>query len=129
MEGREEEAEGESMSHIPGIKPNLKEEWKNEDKKVKTQYIIAVSLQLIMTAMGFVIYYMGEIDPEKYEQYIKLGLLFFFGIGGYLLANTKMRNAREIRCMNRLKKGLRYDWDAEDLDELEERVRKLEEKE
>ena len=117
------------MSHIPGIKPSLKEEWKNEDKKVKITYIVAFSLQLLVTAMGFVIYFTGEIDPEKYEQYIKLGLLFFFGIGGYLLANIKMSDARKIRCMNRLKKGLRYDWDAEDLDELEERVRKLEEKE
>ena len=116
------------MSHIPGIKPSLKEEWKNEDKKVKTAYIIAFSLQLLLTAMGFVIYYTGEIAPEKYEEYLKLSVLFCFGIMGYFMATFKMRDAREIRRMNRVKKGLRYDWDAEDLDELEERVRKLEEK-
>ena len=117
------------MSHIPGIKPSLKEEWKNEDKKVKITYIVAFSLQLLVTAMGFVIYFTGEIDPEKYEEYLKLFVLFSFGIMGYFLATFKTRDAREIRRMNRLKKGLRYDWDAEDLDELEERVRKLEEKE
>ena len=115
------------MSHIPGVKPSFKEEWKNEDKKVKTAYIIAISLQLLITAMGFVIYYIGEIDPEKYEKFLKTFILFAFGVGGYFLATIKMRDAREIRRMNRLKKGLRYDWDAEDLDELEERVRKLEE--
>ena len=116
------------MSHIPGIKPSFKEEWKNEDEKVKSRYIIAFSLQLIVTAMGFVIYYAGEIGPEKYEEYLKLSVLMFFGIGGYLLAKMQSRNARDLKRMNRLKKGLRYDWDAEDLDELEERVRKLEEK-
>ena len=115
------------MSHIPGVKPNFKEQWKNEDKKVKAVYITAISLQLLMTAMGFVIYYMGEIDPEKYEKYLKVFVLFAFGIGGYFLATFKLRDAREIRRTNRLKKGLRYDWDEEDLDELEERVRKLEE--
>ena len=117
------------MSHIPGIKPNFKEEWKNEDKKVKTAYIIAISLQLLMTAMGFLIYCTGKIEPEEYEEHLKLTVLLFFAIGGYCLAAAKMRDAREIKRTNRLKKGLRYDWDAEDLDELEERVRKLEEKE
>lgn len=116
------------MSHIPGVKPNFKEEWKNEDKKVKTAYIIAISLQLLLTAMGFVIYYTEEIDPEKYEKFLRLFVLFAFGVGGYFLAMMKMRDAREIKRTNRLKKGLRYDWDPEDLDELEERVRKLEEK-
>ena len=53
----------------------------------------------------------------------------FFGIGGYFLGKMQSRDARDLKRMNRLKKGLRYDWDAEDLDELEERVRKLEEKE
>lgn len=116
------------MSHIPGVKPNLKEEWKNEDKKVKMTYIVAFSSQLLVTAMGFVIYYKGEIDPEKYEESLKLFVLISFGIMGYFLASFKIRDAKEIRRMNRVKKGLRYDWDAEDLDELEERVRKLEEK-
>lgn len=116
------------MSHIPGIKPSFKEEWKNEDKKVKTAYIIAISLQLLMTAMGFLIYYTGEIEPEKYEEHLKLFALLAFALGGYFLAGFKMRDAREIKRTNRLKKGLRYDWDPEDLDELEERVRKLEEK-
>ena len=114
--------------NIPGVKPNLKELWKNEDKKVKMAYIIALSLQLLLTAMGFVIYYTGEIDPEKYEETLKLFVLFTFGIMGYVLATFKIRDAGEIRRMNRVKKGLRYDWDAEDLDELEERVRKLEER-
>lgn len=116
------------MSHIPGVKPSLKEEWKNEDKDVKLNYVVAVALQLLLTAIGFVIYVMGEFGPEKYEECLKLSFLFMFGVMGYILATQKMRDARQLKRTHRLKKGLRYDWDAEDLDELEERVRKLEEK-
>ena len=116
------------MSHIPGIKPTMKDEWKKADKRVRGVFIIAIFLQLSLTAVGFVIYYIGEIAPEKYGEMIKLQTLIMFGLMGYLLATIKMRDAKQIERMTRVKNGLRYTWDEEDFDELEERVRKLEDK-
>ena len=116
------------MRHIPGVKPIFKEEWKKEDKSVKDAYKVGIILQVMSTAVGVYLYFFGEISPEKYGELIKLQTLFIFGLIGYLLNTIKMRDASQIRNRHRLTKGLRYDWDAEDLDELEERVRKLEEK-
>ena len=116
------------MSHIPGVKPSFKEEWKKEDKSVKNAYTIGIFIQIMLTAIGFFLYFFGEMPPEKYGEQIKLQMLFMFGLMGYFLNQFKIRDARQIRRGHLVKMGLRYDWDEEDLDELEERVRKLEEK-
>ena len=117
------------MSHIPGVKPNFKEEWKKADKKVKVIYILGLIVMGLMTAMGFAIYKFGEFAPDKYEELLRLAFLAMFVFFGWFMANLKFRQASSLERELRVKKGLRYDWDAEDLDELEERVRKLEEKE
>lgn len=46
---------------------------------------------------------------------------------GYFMSMTKLRQLKIHEKNQRVEKGLRYSWDAEDLDELEERIRKLEE--
>ena len=118
------------MSHIPGVKPNLKEEWKNADRTEKGTIITACFLFGALVVMGMFLYAFGEIDtPEKVDLLLRT-LIFAVMVGcGYFMANFKLKELARYEKYQRVKKGLRYDWDAEDLDELEERVRKLEEKE
>lgn len=117
------------MSHIPGVMNSFKEEWKKADKRVKAIYILGMFLLGLMTAMGFAIYKFGEFAPDKYEELLRLAFLVMFVFFGWFMANLKFRQASRLERELRVKKGLRYTWDEEDLDELEERVRKLEEKE
>lgn len=115
------------MSHIPGVKPDLKEEWKNADRTEKSMIIIAAFIFGALVVMGMFLYAFGEIDtPEKVDLLLRT-LLFAVMVGcGYFMANFKLKELARYEKDQRVKKGLRYDWDAEDLDELEERVRKLE---
>ena len=82
----------------------------------------------LMTAMGIGIYKFGEFAPDKYEEFLRITYLVMFVFFGRFLSNLKFKQADGLEHELRVKKGLRYTWDEEDLDELEERVRKLEEK-
>ena len=118
------------MSHIPGVKPDLKEEWKNADRTEKSILITAAFLFGAMVVIGLFLYALGEIDtPEKVELLLRTLLLAVFAGMGYVMSHYKLKQLEIYEKNQRVKKGLRYDWDVEDLDELEERVRKLEEKE
>ena len=116
------------MSNIPGVKPDLKEEWKKADKNVKVVYILGMILFGMMMAIGFGIYRFGEFTPDKYEELLRLTFLTIFAFFGYFMAHVKFKQANRMEHELRVKKGLRYTWDEEDLDELEERGRKLEER-
>ena len=116
------------MSHIPGVKPDFKEEWKNADRTEKSIIITAAFIFGAFVMMGLFLYAYGEIDtPEKVEYLLRMALLLMMVAVGYFMTNYKLRQLAFYEKNQRVKKGLRYDWDAEDLDELEERVRKLEE--
>lgn len=115
------------MSHIPGVKPNFKEEWKKADKNVKVIYILGLIVMGLMMAIGFGIYRFGVFTPDKYELLLRLDFLVIFVFFGWFMGNLKFKQASRLELELRVKKGLRYTWDEEDLDELEERVRKLEE--
>ena len=117
------------MSHIPGVKPDLKEEWKNADRTEKSTIITATFLFGALVMIGLYLYAYGEIDtPEKVDLLLRTLLLAVLVGCGYFMAHYKLKQLAIYEKNQRVKKGLRYDWDAEDLDELEERVRKLEEK-
>ena len=117
------------MSHIPGVKPVFKEEWKKASRNEKAAVVSGLFGFGAFTVIGFVIYYIGVIDSmETMEQMIKLILLCLFAFTGWFYMHTRFKQGATCEKYDRVKKGLRYDWDAEDLDELEERVRKLEEK-
>lgn len=129
MERREEETKGESMSHIPGVKPIFKEEWKKASRNEKTAVVSGLYGFGVFAAIGFVIYFIGTIDTmETMEQTIKLILLCLFLFTGWFFMHTRFKEGATWEKYDRVKKGLRYDWDAEDLDELEERIRMLEKK-
>lgn len=116
------------MSHIPGVMNSFKDEWKKADKNVKAIYILGMIVMGLMVAIGFGIYWFGEFAPDKYELLLRIDFLVIFVFFGWLMANLKFKQASRLERELRVKKGLRYTWDEEDLDELEERVRKLEEK-
>lgn len=117
------------MSHIPGVKPDLKEEWKNADRTEKTFLILSLFLFSAFIVMGAAMFRFGVIDTPEKVDFLLRTLFFVVLVGfGYFLSNIKLRQLESYEKNQRVKKGLRYDWDAEDLDELEERVRKLEEK-
>lgn len=116
------------MSHMPGVKPDLKGVWKNADRAEKTFLMQSVFLLFACTLTGAIVYKFGEIDtPEKVD--LMLRSLFFAVMAGFgfFLFRIKLMQSESHENNQRVKKGLRYDWDAEDLDALEERVRKLEE--
>ena len=116
------------MSHTPGAKPNFKEDWKNADRTEKTSLILSGFLFISCTLLGAFVYEFGEIDtPEKVDLVLRsLSFVFMAGFG-YFMSMTKLRQLKIHEKNQRVEKGLRYSWDAEDLDELEERIRKLEE--
>lgn len=66
-----------------------------------------------------------ELTPENLWKYtaLSLGLVVF-----YLTIFVGKAYSRMIRGATRKKSGLRREWHYEDLDELEERIKKLEEK-
>ena|GEM_PF-2365552 len=118
------------MSHIPGVKPVFKEEWKKASRNEKVAVVSGLFGFGVFTVMGFVIYYIGVIDTmETMERLMKLIILCLFAFMGWFFMHTRFKEGAMWEKYDRVKKGLRYDWDAEDLDELEERVRKLEGKE
>lgn len=95
---------------------------------MKGVYILGMILFGMMVAIGLGIYRFGEFAPDKYEELLRVTVLTMFVFFGYFMANVKFKQANRIEKELRVKKGLRYTWDEEDLDELEERVRKLEER-
>lgn len=116
------------MTHMPGAKPNFKEYWKQADRTEKMSLILSGFLFAGCTLIGAVMFEFGEIDtPEKVDLVLRsLSFVFMAGLG-YLMCWIKLRQLEDHEKNQRVKKGLRYSWDAEDLDELEERIRKLEE--
>lgn len=116
------------MSHMPGVKPNFKEEWKKADRNEKMFLVLSVFILSFFTLMGAVIFKCAELDtPEKVDLMLR-SLFFVVMVGvGYFLSYLKLSQLKGYEKDQRVKKGLRYSWDAEDLDELEERIRKLEE--
>ena len=114
--------------HEPGVKPNLKEEWKQMPKKLKTGVLLGATITAMIMILAAIILIGGQFREEYYTEFFRImfagmlmgvGLLWFHHIMEVLQA--------EERDM-RVKEGLRSTWDDEDHDALEKRVKALEEK-
>ena len=114
--------------HEPGVKPNLKEEWKQLPKKLKAGVMLGATVTAMIIALAMIILLVGQFREEYYTEFFRImfasvlmgvGLLWFHHIMEGLQAE-----ARDMR----VKEGLRSTWDDEDHDELEKRVKALEEK-
>ena len=114
--------------HEPGIKPNPKERLKNLPKDIKARFYgsWAVFGVMLMVSLSFLI--MGETHPEDYDEYFRLIFFSIFLGLGMLISTCFINDAETLRKEKRVKEGLRSTWDDEDHDELEKRVKALEEK-
>lgn len=114
--------------HEPGVKPNPKERIKNLPKDIKARIYgsWAVFGVMLIVSVSFLI--TGETHPEDYDEYFRLIFFSIFLGLGMLISTCFLNDAETLTREKRVKEGLRSTWDDEDMDALEERVRKLEEK-
>lgn len=114
--------------HEPGINPDFKEEWKKLPKNTKQIIVLGSTVTAMLVVLGTLVGIVGQFDVESYSTITRaLVMAVIFGIA--LLWNRNVFNKLEAQeRTRRVKEGLRSTWDDEDHDELEKRVKALEEK-
>ena len=101
MEGRKEEAEGKGMNHT--LKENI---------------ILIGGLFIAAFAAWMMVLLQSVEDALFSAHFVSLGMIFMLW---FAIRKVEQKGDERERA------GLRRGWKAEDFDELEERVRKLEE--
>ena len=114
--------------HEPGVKPNLKEEWKQLPKKLKAGVMLGATVTAMIIALAMIILLVGQFREEYYTEFFRIMFASVLMGVGLLWSHHIMEGLQaEARDM-RVKEGLRSTWDDEDHDELEKRVKALEDK-
>lgn len=114
--------------HEPGVKPDIKKLWKEMPKKLKNCFIGGYAIVAMIFILGILIMAVGEPPEEMYGQLLAILIgVILLGVA-LVYADAVTNNIKSMVREMRLKEGLRSTWDDEDHDELEKRVKALEEK-
>jgi len=101
VEGRKEEAEGERMSYTP-----------------KDTLILLCGLFVVAFASWLMVLLQSVEDALFSAHFVSLGMIFMLW---FAIRKVEQKGDERERA------GLRRGWKAEDFDEIDERIRKLEE--
>ena len=114
--------------HEPGVKPDIKKLWKEMPKKLKKGFISGYVVVTMMVILAILIMAVGEPPEEMHGRLLAILIGAILMGMAVLYANAVTNNIKSMVREMRLKEGLRSTWDDEDHDELEKRVKALEEK-